>query len=468
MTTGRLGVWMDVMRGVEPVIDDYERLFDAWGAGGVIGLVIGPLTFADGSATFDPDPTVYRRLGAELPPAPANRQPERRAGLSRALQAAKDRGWQVWLFQPGIGGPTLRDQHAALIVDERARTAWSARIIDTLQHYPMADGGVLDGPEWGYEISPWHMVRDGHSRSNIFDDLPESVAPACATLGYDYRALVAAKDRLEARLHAMSDREVRRHGGAAGGLLGGFGLFGRDRDLFDWLNFRLDSLTACYADIVATVKDASQPGIMLAAGPRSASFAPLCGYDLPRLAGVLDLLLPKHYFWHRGFDGMYGTIGRFVETLTAWNTDLSEAAALAVVASLFGLELPEVSSLADLDAGFPTAFFETIVRQETTRVLAATGDPDRVVAWGDSGRRPHEGDPFGAGDLARLLDHAAEAGLRRFIYHHQQNLTAAEWAVISRRCGTAWQSRGAPPLTADLVSDTAAMPGFYPPDKPVL
>ena len=106
--------------------------------------------------------------------------------------------------------------------------------------------------------------------------------------------------------------------------------------------------------------------------------------------------------------------------------------------------------------------------QETTRVLAATGDPERVVAWVDSGRRPHEGDPLGAGDLGRLLDAAASAGLRHFIYHHHQNLTAGEWAAISRRCGTPWQTADAPPLAPDLVSDPTSMPGYYPPDKPVL
>jgi hypothetical protein len=101
-------------------------------------------------------------------------------------------------------------------------------------------------------------------------------------------------------------------------------------------------------------------------------------------------------------------------------------------------------------------------------VRAATDDPDRVVAWVDSGRRPHEGDPVGAGDLGRLLDAAAEAGLRRFIYHHQENLTAGEWSVISRRCGTPWRALGIPPLTPALASDSSAMPGFYPPDKPLL
>ena len=464
MTTG-LNLWMDVMRSLEPLMADHERLFDAWAAGGVDGLVIGPMVFADGSATFDPDPAVYRALGVAPPVPPAAPDAAQRALLERTLQAARDRGWSVWLFQPGIGA-AMPAASGSIIVDEHARRAWSARIVDTLRHYPMVDGGVLDGPEWGYEISPLHMVGPGGPRSSIFADLPESAAPACAALGYDYPALAAARDRLAARLHALTDRDVRQYAG--GGLLGGFGLLGQDADLFSWLAFRLDSLTACYAEIAAAVRAAVRPGLRLAAGPRTAAFAPLCGYDLSRLAGILDVLLPKHYVWHRGFDGLYGTVARYVETLTAWNPDLSEAGALAVVGSLFGLELPGVGSLADFDAGFPPEFFSRVVARETRRVLAAVGDPERVVPWVDAGRRPHEGDPITAADLGRLLDAAAGAGMRRFIYHHHGNLTAGEWAVISRRCGTPWQMTAAPPLTPALTSDTAAMPGYYPPDLPVL
>ena len=40
-------LWMDVMRDIEHVMDDSERIFDAWSAGGVDGLVIGPLFFND-------------------------------------------------------------------------------------------------------------------------------------------------------------------------------------------------------------------------------------------------------------------------------------------------------------------------------------------------------------------------------------------------------------------------------------
>ncbi|MGH7861196.1 MAG: hypothetical protein ACREOS_03050, partial [Candidatus Dormibacteraceae bacterium] len=413
MPEARLNVWMDVMRHLEPVISDHERLFDAWSAGGVTGLVIGPMAFEGNVAAFDPDPGAYRRFGVGPPPAPAEQLPDRRLRLEHALRAAKDRGWQVWIFQPGIGAPPSPNGYASIVLDNDARRRWCARIVDTMSHYPMADGAVLDGPEWGYEISPSHMIRPEGPRSYIFDDLPASAAPTCAALGYDYAALVGARDRLFARLHALNDREVRAHGGRDGGLLGGFALFGRDPDLFDWLAFRIDSLTASFAAIRETTRTSGATSFQLAVGPRSAGFAPLCGYDLSRLGAIVDLLLPKHYFWHRGFDGMYGTIARFVETLTAWSPGLSEAAALEVAGALFGLDLPEIHSLADFDAGFPPAFFDQIVAQETSRALAAVGDPERVVPWIDAGRRPHDGDPVSAGDLGRILDAAAGVGLRR-------------------------------------------------------
>ena len=39
-----------------------------------------------------------------------------------------------------------------------------------------------------------------------------------------------------------------------------------------------------------------------------------------------------------------------------------------------------------------------------------------------------------------LLREADEGGLERFLYHHQGNLTAGEWVVISDLCGTTLES----------------------------
>ena len=179
--------------------------------------------------------------------------------------------------------------------------------------------------------------------------------------------------------------------------------------------------------------------IRLGVGPRSAAFAPLCGYDFAALAEFMDILLPKHYFWHRGFDGMVGTVYRYVETLTAWNPGLSDGDALALVQALFGLAMPGVRDRSDLETALSTEFFEQIVAQETRRALAVVDDPDRVVPWVDAGRAPHDGDPMSAGDLKRLLIAAQDAGLQRFLYHHHGNLASGEWAVLSEQCGEPWR-----------------------------
>lgn len=439
-------LWMDVMRDVEAVTRDTDRLFDAWEAGGVDGLVIGPLLFdapkllpgvrtvdsgRPPTATFDPDPGIYRRLGVEPPAPPADPSPERRARLERALGAAKERGWSVWIFQASAGAGPGGEGH--VFADEKRRAAICARMIDTLERYPMADGAIMDGPEWGYEIAPHHMDH----RSYLFHDLPASVAPACAELGFDYDGLTAARDQLFERLHSLQPSDVALHAG--GGLLGAFQLLGGDPDLMAWLEFRITSLTRFFRGVRECLAAEMSRPIRLGVGPRSAAFAPLCGYDLARLAGCMDLLLPKHYFWHRGFDGMVGTVGRYVETLTAWSPGLSDADVLEVVRALFGLELPGVSNRTDLESALSPEFFETVAAQETRRALAVVDDPERVVPWVDAGRAPHDGDPMSAGQLRQLLRAAGSAGLRRFLYHHQGNLTAGEWAVISEECGTAWR-----------------------------
>ncbi|MBI3921654.1 MAG: hypothetical protein HY318_09575 [Armatimonadetes bacterium] len=455
-------LWMDVMRDIESVMNDYERLFDKWAEGGVDGLVIGPMYFdaaalyararyvkkeREPTPCFDPNPEVYRRLGVEAPPPPpTEKSPEERKRLERMLTDARARGWSVWIFTPGAGSGPGGTGH--IFADEKTQAAFCARMIDTLEHFPMANGGIMDGPEWGYEIAPHHM----NYRSYFFNDLPESVAPKCAELGYDYQALVAAKDRLLDTLHHLDSSQVKRY--ASGGLLGSLQLFGSDPDLMSWLKFRIDALTDCCKRIRACLEAEMSHKAKLGYGPRSACFAPLCGYDFAQVAKHVDVLLPKHYFWHRGFDGLYGTAYRYVETLTLWNPGLSDAEALAVVKALFGLELPGVQDRSDFDKGFPQEFFDVVVKQETVAALAAVDDPNRVVPWVDAGRRPHDGDPFTAEDLRRMLIAAQEAGLQRFLYHHHGNLTEGEWSVMSELCGKAWQP--------DYEG------GYQPPDEDVL
>ena len=254
-------------------------------------------------------------------------------------------------------------------------------------------------------------------------------------LGYDYNALVAARDRLEARLRELDPDYIHLH--APGGLMGAVNLFGMDSDLAAWFRFRVETLTAFFAGVRAHVDTMARP-IKLGVGPRSAAFGPLCGYDFRALAGAIDILLPKHYFWNRGFDGFYGTVARYVEALTSWNPKITDRDALDVVRSLFGIDLPEVNCWSDFDeVGFPEAFFSEVVYQETRRAIAAVGDPYRILPWVDAGRSPHRGDPMDASVLKRMLLASREAGLIRFLNHVY--IYPSAWVVISKLCGEMWR-----------------------------
>ena len=441
-------LWMDIQRDLEGVMYDHERSLDAWKEGGVDGVVFGPLVFGTAKLSqkaqslpsaepvapvYDPNPAVYERLGVEAPAPPEHKLPEKRALLEKPLIATKDRGMQVYfMYADGGAGPGGPGHH---LHDDRTLASRVARMVDTLEHFPMADGVIMDGPEWGYEMAPHHM----NHRSFFFNDLPDSVAPMAADLGYDYAAMVGAKDRLLHLFHNLDSRRIRTH--ARGGIVGAHRMLGADPDLMAWLSFRVDSVTRYFRRIREGVAAELGRPVRMGCGPRSAAFAPLCGYDFVELAQFMDFLLPKHYFFHRGFDGFVGTVYRYSQTLIDWNPGLTVPDTLEIVQSLFGIVLPGVQDMLDFESALTPEFFEAVVKQETRRAIASVDDPERIVPWLDTGRFPHDGDPMTARDLKMLLDAAEEAGLRRFNYHHQGNLSPGEWTVISDKCGTRWDPR---------------------------
>jgi hypothetical protein len=88
--------WMRIGQPLEPVMADYQRIFDAWEEGGVRGLVVGRLLFQDehGKFTIPAIPCrseAYTRRGMT---ATAGRDPDpvREAQLHRMLEDAGQRG----------------------------------------------------------------------------------------------------------------------------------------------------------------------------------------------------------------------------------------------------------------------------------------------------------------------------------------------------------------------------------------
>jgi hypothetical protein len=155
-------------------------------------------------------------------------------------------------------------------------------------------------------------------------------------------------------------------------------------------------------------------------------------------------MLPKLYFWMGGYDGLYGTVFRWINTLQGWNPGVAEFELVEFVSALFGLRLPEVRTLADLTrhidaenlhsvgltrAGdpFPDAFYAGTVADETRLAIRRVGDPARVVPWV---ALAHGGRTMTARELDLLLDGAEAGGLTRYLYYGP--IEGAEWDIARR------------------------------------
>jgi hypothetical protein len=79
------------------------------------------------------------------------------------------------------GGVNYDDNHH--LFDLTRRRASIARIVDTMQNFPEADGFIWDGPEWGYEIDvalqgngqPWALKSLGRHPLCFISDSPYKI-----------------------------------------------------------------------------------------------------------------------------------------------------------------------------------------------------------------------------------------------------------------------------------------------------
>ncbi|HWB99880.1 MAG TPA: hypothetical protein VG672_24400 [Bryobacteraceae bacterium] len=441
--------WMYMIYPIEQWLSDYPRTLDAWEQGGVRGIVIGPLVFYKEVPRFDftyarpgvrlptfaPDPKIYQRYGVDPPPE-APRDPQKEKQLQGLVDNAAKRGWDILFFGPGHYG-----RRRSFAQDPFGALSLAAGIEDTMRAFPQAKGVVVDGGgEHHYELAFHH--------GGELLEVRDSEKPLLEHLGMDLGRIDRGIAHLRDRMHHLTPAMVRYY--SAGGMMGGLDLFDLNEDALYWLRTRQEvtmKTVAAYRQQIDKMERKAKLGTI----PRSTSFSLLTTQDYLRIHPYFDYLFPKHYFWNRGFDGMYGTIGRWVQTLGKWNPGLSEADCFDAVKCWVGLNLPGVRSLADLDRGFPDQFFDEVVYTETRRALDAVGDDSKVIAWVSTGRNPHAGDPMPAHDLERILIASHRAGLKRFIYHPDLNLGAAEWSVISGLCGKPWKDDPS---------------GYWPPDTP--
>ena len=424
--------WIRIGQPLEDVIDDYERIFDAWEAGGIRGIVFGRLLFTDEAGgftipAFESAWGPFERRDIEYEKTGADPDLKKEKRLHTMLDDARRRGWGVLVFCPGQGThratplPVSRDPYGARL----QAAIWE----DVFAAFPQADGGIMDG----WTESPYEL--DFHHGHVVFRELRDNELEAAEVRGWDTARLDAGREHLRRRFHSFTSKMVAYYG--ADSFLQGINLFDLNEDALYWLRWRRDDGLAVGRAFRSELDQLSRK-LLLGNGLRSAVFSGMTAIDFSAWDEILDILLVKHYFWHRGYDGLYGTVARWVQQIGEWNPGLSESDCFTVARAWLGVHLPEVESLADMELGFPQAFFDDVVKEETARALAAVSDPEKILPWVDTGRMPHGGDPMTAGDLHRILVASAEAGLQRFLFHNHEHLTAAEWKVISRMCGSEW------------------------------
>ena len=425
--------WTFVHNPLEYWLDDYKRIFDAWHDGGMRGIVIGRMFFQqdDGTQipTYRADPECYKALGVPPPPdAPTDPAKEKR--FHAMLDDAAARNWHIMIF----GGSLPQEGRLPVEQDPYGAISGAASALDLVRAYPQVHGRIIDGPgENHYELA-------FHHGGEVFE-IRAHERPMFEYMGLDIARIERGIAHLRQRFHNLTPDLVRYH--AAGGTLAGLILFDINEDVLYWLRARQEKTIASMTAVRAEL-DKLDRKIEIGGIPRTAAFSPLTGQNYQRLGPVLDYIFPKHYFWHRGFDGMYGTISRWVQRIAQWNPSLAERDCFAVVKALLGIDLPRINALTDMDEiGFPEEFFSEIAYGETKRALEAVGDDDKVICWVDTGRNSHAGDQMPPTDLYRILQACQRAGLKRFVHHSSVHMGAAEWRIISRMCGNMWDENPA-------------------------
>ena len=421
--------WIRMALPLEPYLHDFKTTFDAWESGGVRGLMIGRMFFSGENrreiTAYPLDPEIYEAFGLGRPAA-LPRDPKKEKLLHTMLDDAAGRGWKIMIFDTFAAPRDLWDYTTA--DDPYGAAGVAACIQDIMAAFPQVHGFVCDGPgEHQHEL-----FLPG--RSELFAVKPHW-QKRFANLGIDANRIERGMDRLRHRLHNLTPDLVRYH--AAGGLLASLLLFDIDEDTLYWLRQRQEISRGWMAALRSRV-DQLDRKVELGGIPRTTSFSSITGQNFQQMGNFFDYIFPKHYFWHRGFDGLYGTIRRWLLTLLEWNPALQEEDAFAVVKALLGIELPNVHSIEDMEMGFPEEFFEEVVYGETRRALDAIGNADKVVCWVSTGRSPHRGDPMTARDLHGILRASERAGLKHFVYHSTRTMGAAEWRLIARMCGQPW------------------------------
>lgn len=277
--------------------------------------------------------------------------------ISRFINGALARGWEVYLQVPAARPPGLRDEDRPRLPDGRiapsrladtaslaspaVRAHVRAWVRDLLQHYPEVTGIRIDWPEY-----PCYTIGEA------FQDFGPHVADWARWRGFDFDAAHRAARRWYRQLHeTLTNRDLQhcleRRAGGENSLSPLAGLVAPGDALVDWLQIK----SALCADFVAHWRasigewDATRRLVVQSFMP---PFATLTGCDASLVAAHCDVIAPKLYTMH------WSQMVKFwADHLLACHPDLDETLLVRVLVCLMDIADTDDIDARITDYGYP-------------------------------------------------------------------------------------------------------------------
>lgn len=399
--------------------DGHPRAFRAVGGKPVSAAAVG---------AFRPNKALYKGLSIQPPEMPGHLADESKR-LKAAIKDASRRGFRLWVandagyFQSGTVGGAGRSAQARPITDPAAIEYLAARATDTAANFPELAGIMQDGPDFKWEIKPNH--RDDMFLEEF--DFPE-YRQVAAEIGVTIERVVEGRDAFKRRLQSLSPAAVDDFLANRQGLYGSLDWWNEQPATLAWMRFKAAAIERHLVALRAALRDAL-PGWKVLMSSRMPCLAQLTGHNLRRKRSYCDFQMPKEYWWSGGVAGYRGTAMNWVQTLVDWNKGLTHEKASEWFGAAFDVPLPADYPVAAYASEATDQWFATTVRDQTRKMIAAAGGPDRFVPW--VGLEHFGSNWVTAPELRRLLAEMQSQGATRYAYYIYNSITPDVWDVIS-------------------------------------
>ena len=376
----------------------------------VLAAVGGKPVSATPVPPFDAMPDLYAGLPWTAPGIPPHLRAEG-ARLKDALATGIRKGFKLYFADDKsnfIGLPSARlNLNAGHLCDPQLPLFTAARAVDTLRWFPGFSGLITDGQNFRWEIRP------GHPDDMFAEPLDfPNTRSFCEMNGISLQRVLDGRKRFEELLHSLTPSLVQDFAGNRQGGFGSAEWWAEAPDMFEWVRFKLMSVEDTISRTFRAVKEKA-PLLQVGVSARMSAIATVSGHNARRVQQWSDFQLPKEYWWHGGVAGMRGTASAWVETLMDWNRGLTEDDASTWVSAAFDYRMTDGYPVSRYSSEAPDEFFDVTVRDQTRKMIAGCGGPDRFVPWVS---QEHGGKWVSASEMRRLLQVMSEEGATRYCF----------------------------------------------------